>query len=73
MTTEDAQTTDVVRRTTCGAGMDGECYADGCVQVMDGEPTATGRFCPLPIGNPLMALRESEETDPITERLATND
>lgn len=51
------------RRTTCGAGMDGECYADGCVQILDGEPDATGRFCPLPSGDPLVALRESEEAD----------
>ena len=49
------------RRTTCAAGLDGECYADGCVQTLDGEPMATGRFCPLPSGNPLVALREQSE------------
>lgn len=32
-----ARLLDVVR-TTCGAGQDGECYADGCVQRRDGEP-----------------------------------
>lgn len=48
-------------RTTCGAGMDGECYADGCIQRRDGEPDATGRFCPLPIGNPQIALREGDD------------
>lgn len=46
-------------RSTCGAGADGECYADGCVQLSDGEPEATGRFCPLPIGDPRQALREA--------------
>lgn len=59
----DAPQGEVARRTTCGAGADGECYMAGCVQILDGEPEATGRFCPLPIGNPVLALRESEPVE----------
>lgn len=55
------QSTETAERMTCGAGSDGDCYADGCVQVRDGEPAASGRFCPLPIGNPRLALRESND------------
>jgi hypothetical protein len=46
--------------TRCQAGQDGECYAAGCLQLEDGEPEKTGRFCPLPTGNPIVALRESD-------------
>ena len=31
----------------CQSGSDGECWFDGCPQIRDGEPAATGRHCPL--------------------------
>ena len=33
--------------TGCAAGRDGDCYSDRCPQLRDGEPDATGRYCPL--------------------------
>lgn len=30
----------------CHAGKDGECNWEGCPQLRDGEPAATGRHCP---------------------------
>lgn len=47
------------KRTTCGAGMDGDCYAGGCPQNRDGEPMKSGRFCPLPPTGQI-ALREQD-------------
>lgn len=32
---------------TCQAGRDGECYHDKCPQVLEGEPSKSGRSCPL--------------------------
>lgn len=43
----------------CQADQDGECCHPQCVQIRDGEPDKTDRFCPLPPGNPIVALRES--------------
>lgn len=35
-------------RERCHAAMsDGECYAATCPQLRDGEPTKTGRHCPI--------------------------
>lgn len=47
--------------TRCQADQDGECQRPGCPQLEDGEPAKSGRFCPLPSGNPIVALRESGE------------
>lgn len=47
--------------TRCQAGQDGECYHPLCPQIRDGEPEKSNRFCPLPTGNPIVALRESDE------------
>lgn len=33
--------------TGCAAGKDGECAHSQCPQLRDGEPSATGRHCPL--------------------------
>lgn len=44
-------------RTTCGAGLDGECYEDGCPQR---DPATRTPFCPLPATG-LVALRERGE------------
>lgn len=33
----------------CHAARDGECYWTVCPQIRDGEPSATGRHCPLDI------------------------
>jgi len=30
----------------CHSGRDGECYSPSCPQLLDGEPGATGRYCP---------------------------
>lgn len=46
---------DFVRK-VCDAGMDGECYGVGCPQR---DPATRLNFCPLPTGNPWVALRES--------------
>lgn len=35
----------------CHAGRDGECYWQGCPQLADGEPEASGRHCPLDTGD----------------------
>lgn len=35
-------------RERCHAAMsDGECYAETCPQLRDGEPAKTGRHCPI--------------------------
>ena len=36
-----------VRTTACQAGSDGDCNWADCPQIADGEPTLTGRDCPL--------------------------
>lgn len=33
----------------CNAGMDGECLWEGCPQLRDNEPHATGRHCPIDV------------------------
>lgn len=34
---------------TCRSCMDGECFWSECPQLRDGEPTKTGRHCPLDV------------------------
>ncbi len=43
--------------THCQAQLDGDCDHKLCPQLRDGEPTKSGRFCPLP-SKGLTALRE---------------
>ncbi len=33
----------------CRADRDGHCFAPDCPQLRDGEPEATGRWCPLDV------------------------
>ena len=44
----------------CQAGLDGECVSGSCPQRLDGEPSKTGRSCPIPSCG-LTALREQAE------------
>ena len=37
----------VLKRMRCQAGRDGDCEWKHCPQNRDGEPTRTGRHCPL--------------------------
>lgn len=32
----------------CHAALDGDCTDNGCPQLKDNEPNASGRSCPLP-------------------------
>jgi hypothetical protein len=38
----------VLKENMCHAHCDGECYWEHCPQFKDGEPTKSGRHCPLP-------------------------
>ena len=33
----------------CAAGKDGDCFHNQCPQIRDGEPSKSGRHCPLDI------------------------
>lgn len=48
----------------CHADSDGDCYWEYCPQLRDGEPTRSGRSCPLPPGPySLNGIREMMEAE----------
>lgn len=47
----ESETTQAGPQPYCHGAKDGECYWEGCPQDRDGEPTKSGRHCPLDLSS----------------------